>query len=221
MDRKVVVDRQHGKMVLLAALLLSVAGCMGPLTTAMYLIKGTDISAEFKDLKGKRVAVVCRPPATDRFQNAQAANLLAQEISRLLAEKVKRIDVVDYADAAAWQDEHTWDDPSELAEGVDADMVLVVDLNSFEIYQGQTLYQGKARVAFAVYDMEQDGKIVFEKKLPPSIYPPNMGVPTSDRPDDSVFRGEYIQVLADEIGRHFYSHDAYADVALDSKAFKF
>jgi len=206
-------------MLLLAGLLLTAAGCMGPLTTAMYLIKGTDISAEFKDLRSKRVAVVCRPPATDQFQNSQAAEMLAMEISRLLADKVPRIDVVDYADAAAWQDENTWDNPSELAEGVDADMVLVVDLNAFDIYQGQTLYQGKARVSLAVYDMEQDGKVVFEKSLPPSIYPPNVGVPTSERPDDSVFRSEYVRVLADEVGRHFYSHDAYANIARDSTAF--
>ncbi len=219
MDRNVTTDRRPGKLLLTAVLLLSAAGCVGPLTTAMYLIQGTDLPAEFKAMKGKRVAVVCRPPATDQFQNSQAAEMLAREISLLLGNKVARIDVVDYADAAAWQDENNWEDPSELAEGVDADMVLAVDLNSFDIYQGQTLYQGNARVSFAVYDMEQDGKVVFEKTLPPSIYPPNVGVPTSERPDDSVFRSEYIQVLADEIGRHFYAHDAYSDVARDSTAF--
>ncbi len=219
MDRNVAANRHSKRWLLSLGILLSAAGCAGPLTTAMYLINGTDIKAEFKDLKGKRVAVVCRAPATDQFQNDQAAEMLAQEVSRLLEQNVANVDVVDYADAAAWQDENTWDDPTELAEGVDADMVVAIDLNSFDIYQGQTLYQGNARVSLAVHDMEQDGEVVFEKVLPPSIYPPNVGVPTSERPDDSVFRAEYIQVLGDEVGRHFYNHDSYADVARDSTAF--
>ncbi len=198
--------------------ILPAAGCTAALSTAMYIIRGHTIPAEFEGLRDRRVAVVCRPPATDQFRNAQAGELLARELGRLLNERVSKIEVVDYRDVANWQDEHTWRDPTELARGVEADMLVFVDLNAFDIYQGQTLYQGRARVSLAVYDMEQDGAVVFEKELPPSTYPPNVGVPTSERPDDSVFRNEYVRVLADEIGRHFYAHDALADVARDSDA---
>ena len=34
------------------------------------------------------------------------------------------------------------------------------------------------------------------------------------------FRREFIGLLADQVGRHFYAHDRYADFASDAKAMK-
>jgi hypothetical protein len=98
-----------------------------------------------------------------------------------------------------------------------ADIVVGVDLESFDIFQGQTLYQGKANASIRVYDCKDGNKIVFEKHIPQSLYPPNSAVPTSDR-TEGEFRREYILVLADQIARHFYAHDAYADYAQDASA---
>jgi hypothetical protein len=92
-------------------------------------------------------------------------------------------------------------------------------LEGFSIFQGQTLYQGKANATIRVYDCHKNGKVAFEKILPQSVYPPNSAVPTSDRLE-AEFRREYVAVLADQIARHFYAHDPYADMAQDAAALK-
>ena len=48
-------------MALLMIAALPAIGCQSGLFTAMYLFKGTEVDPDFKDLKGKKVAVVCRP----------------------------------------------------------------------------------------------------------------------------------------------------------------
>jgi len=47
----------------LISMLLAAAGCRTVFTTAAYLIKGTNVDAEYEGLREKRVVVVCRPVA--------------------------------------------------------------------------------------------------------------------------------------------------------------
>ncbi|MEN6407970.1 MAG: hypothetical protein ABFC77_16060 [Thermoguttaceae bacterium] len=204
---------------LLAAALLPSLGCRTGLMTVMYLLKGTDVDPDFAGLKGKKVAVVCRPMVSLQYRNINVSNDLALEITRLLKEKVPKIEVVEQRKVAKWVDENSWDEYAEVGRGVKADIVVGVDLEQFSIYQGQTLYQGKANATLRVYDCQQKGKLVFEKIVPPSIYPPSGGVSTSDRAE-AEFRREFVAVLADQIARHFYSHDPHADLALDAAALK-
>ena len=37
---------------------------------------------------------------------------------------------------------------------------------------------------------------------------------------EAEFRREFVAVLADQIARHFYAHDPYADLAQDAAALK-
>lgn len=192
-------------------------GCRSVLTTAMYLIKGNDIDPDFKELKGKNVAVVCRPLVSLQYRNSNVGRDLAQQITLLLQEKVPKIKTIDQRKIGKWTDENTWEEYVEVGKAMKADMVVGVDLEAFDLYQGQTLYQGKAAGTIRVYDCQHGGKLVYEKALPPSTYPPNVGVPTSER-TESQFRREFVLVLADQIARHFYAHDPYADVAQDARA---
>jgi hypothetical protein len=65
MDRTI---SRRGRAVrgLLAGLLvcLPLAGCAKVLATAVYVIKGTNVEAEYDGLQEKRVAVVCRQLAS-------------------------------------------------------------------------------------------------------------------------------------------------------------
>ena len=127
--------------------------------------------------------------------------------------------VIESDRVAEWTDEHNWEEFTEIGEALNADLVLGIDMREFGLYQGMTLYQGHANVSVAVYDMRDGGKIVYQKSLPRSVYPPNTGIPTSERTDDE-FRRQYIGILADEIGRHFYEHDAMANFAQDTDALR-
>lgn len=209
----------HGSVLLAALAILTTPflGCQAGLLTAMYLIKGTDVDPEFKELKEKKVAVVCHPVVSLEYRNANVGRNLSKEITRLIQEKVPKIETVDQRKVAEWLDENTWDEYVEVGRAMKADLVVGIDLESFSVLEGQTLYQGKANATIRVFDCTS-GELVFEKILPRSVYPPNVAVPASDR-DEPAFRREFIKVLADQIARHFYAHDPHADMAMDAKAY--
>ena len=199
----------------LSAVMALGGGCTNLLFTAAYLIKGNDAPAECTKLSDKRVAVVCRPVVALQYNNARVDQDLASEISSLLQKNVKKIKVIDHRKVAEWMDENTWDEYVEVGKALGADMVVGVDLEFFDLRQSQTLYQGRANAQVKVVDCKTK-EVVFKKRLPQTIYPPNRVVQASDM-EEHQFRREFVHVLADQIGRSFYPHDRYADFALDSK----
>lgn len=206
-----------GFLLSLAACLPSI-GCQGTLVTAYYLIHGLDVDPDFPGLKDKKVAVVCRPIGSIHYSNSNVTREISQHVSDLLQEKVKKIRVVDQRKVAKWVDENRWDEFSEVGKAMKADFVVGIDLEAFSLFEGQTLYQGRANLAVHVYDCEKK-KEVFTRNLPQAVYPPNTGVPTYDK-QEAQFRAEFVKVLADRVARHFYAHDPHADVALDAEAFR-
>jgi hypothetical protein len=212
---------RHGiaLLVALAITILPAFGCRSVMTTAAILIWGTDVDPDFKDLKGKKVAVVCRPLVMLQYRDSNAGRDLAQQVSLLLQKQVPKIQTVDQRKVTKWTDENTWEEYTEVGKAMKADMVVGIDLESFTIFQGQTLYQGKADATIKVYDCQNGGKLVFEKTIPQSIYPPNAGIAASER-TEAAFRREFLEVLADQIARHFYAHDPHADIGQDSTSLK-
>lgn len=204
-----------GVLALLAALLTSQAGCTKYLFTLAYLIKGTDVAPEFTGLKDKRVAVVCRPLAELSYAASGADKELASVVGALLKKKGKRIKIVDQRDVDDWVDGHELQDYADLGRAVEADMVLGIDLESFSLYRGQTIYQGKSVVKIGVYDIAKDGDQVFEKRVKEVVYPVRGGRSTTEEPE-AQFRQEYVVILADAIGQHFYPHDPYSTFAKDT-----
>ncbi len=207
--------RLPGLLILLAAV-ATAGGCTSALATAVWLIKGPDIPAEFNGMRGERVAVVCRPLTNSMYSNPNVAKDLARQIGLLLRRNVSKIEVVDQRKVDERIDTHTWEQYTEIGEALEADLVLGVDLEQFSMFQGQTLYQGKAAFAMKVYDC-RTGEVVFERHPPQSVYPPNHGVSTRDR-QEADFRREFVNVLADQIARHFYPHDPRAYWAMDAAA---
>ncbi len=112
--------------------------------TVAYLFVGTDESADYAGLKGKKVVVVCRPLAGLEFRDSVAAKEVGAQVSRLLKERVSKIQIVDQQKVAEWTDEHKWEVYPDVGKALEADMVVGIDLTSFSTYQGPTLYQGKA-----------------------------------------------------------------------------
>ena len=218
------MNRLSVRYAIALALVLSTAvlpalGCRSALATAIYLWKGTDVDPDYAGLKGKKVAVVCRPLVSLQYRNASVDRNLARQITRLLQQRVPKIHTIDQQKVAKWTDENTWETYSEVGKALKADMVVGIDLEGFNLYQGQTLYQGKANATVHVYDCSDGNKEVFMKIIPQSVYPPNSGVPTSDQLE-AEFRRDFIIVLADQIARHFYAHDPHADLVQDVAALK-
>jgi len=217
MDRPFPRYRYVAAVLVLLVGLVS-AGCSRALlATIVYLVKGNDIAAEFDGLQEKRVVVVCRQPTSLAVRDPDVAADLARELGILLRARVRKIEVIDQGKVNDWTDNHAWEEYTEVGEALGAEMVVGVDLWQFSLLLDQTLYQGKAKAKVAVYDFSDGGKLVFERELPQTVYPPNTPIPTHQQPK-SEFRRKFLRVLADQIGRYFYPHDRYADFALDATA---
>ena len=201
-----------------AVLLVSSVGCQA-VTLAAYLINGTDIPAEFEGLQEKKVCVICRPITSIMYTDSLVARDLADQVGDLLRTNVKQVNVIDSDKVDAWCDSNEWTDFAEVGQALGADMVVGIDLLSFSLLEGQTLYQGKSQLGFKVIDCTSGGdKIVFEKEdMPPIVYPPNSAI-ESISTSEKQFRKKYLKVVSDAVGRYFYPHDAYADFALDATA---
>lgn len=210
--------RRLTALIAAAALVAPQLGCTKLLTTAVYLFKGTDTPAEYKGLKDKKVVVVCRPLTELTYSCSGAATELAGEVGRQLkAHLGRKITIVDPDEVADWTDENSLEDYKEIGRALEADMVVGIDMLSFNTLLGQTLLQGKSQVKVAVYDMQQDGKIVYDKSLPQIVFPENNGIPTQDKPEDE-FRRQYISVIADEVGSLFYPSDHFRRYARGNTA---
>ena len=211
---------RYGYTVVLLAIAgaaLSTSGCRSVLTTVTYLVQGTDVDAKYDCLEGKKVVVVCRTMSDQDWRDSSVAGDLAKQVGILLRQKGKKIEVIDQRKVAAWIDENSWSEYAEVGKALDADIVLGIDLDSFTLHQSSTLYQGQADVTIEVFDRSQDSGVIVEEMLPRTVYPPNVSIPVTDRPEKE-FRREFVGVLADQIGRFFYKHSPYADYATDAQA---
>ncbi len=231
MDRPSLHHKIPLYLSLLSLCVIVSGGCVSGLATMMYLFKGTNVDAEYKYLKGKTVAVIVRPVVDLQYCNPNVPLELGQQINICLQKNVPKIKTIEQQKVNAWCDENDPEDVTALGKALKADMVVSVELGGFSLFQGQTIYQGRAISSIQVFDCRDEQKkakdkdmpkkdkdasdnIVFEKSLPETKYPPNTGVPTADK-QEYEFRQEFIKILADQIARHFYAHDSHADFAQD------
>lgn len=216
-----VVRRVRSSLTSLAvvALLVPFTGCMQVLLTGAFLFKGMETPAEFEELAGSKTAVVCRPLVELQYSSSDAADQVAREVGVLLRERVKKISLINSQKIEQWVDEHEWENFAEVGKATKADFVVGIELEEFSLYQGQTIFQGRARVHLTVHDMKKSGDVVYEKSLPSIVYPPSAGVPTSDWTEEQ-FRRQFTHVVADQIGRSFYAWDHRDDAAMDSRMLK-
>lgn len=219
------MDRSHlgfnGRLValiLVLSALLTSTGCVHRiLATMVYVWSGPSVPASYEGLEDRRVVVFCSAPSSIEYRHASAADDLSKRVASLLAIHVKNIDVVNPRDVENWMNETDREDFRELAKTLRADMVVQIDMEQFRLEKGTTLYQGNADIAVTVYDMEQDAKIVWESPINEVLFPANSAVPKQDK-SLRQFRRQFIEVLAQQIARHFYKHDPHADFALDATA---
>lgn len=200
-------------------LLLPSTGCLHQiLATGVYLVEGGNrVDADCEALEKRRVVVFCRPPASSEYSHAGASRDLARQVSTLLRTNVPGVDVVDPREVDQWLDENDSLDYKALGNAVDAEMVLMIELDHFDLFNGPTLYQGNADIRLAVYDLSDGNKLIFEEEINEMRFPLNSGIPMQDKPV-RIFQKQYVGILAGTISRKFYKHDPHADFAMDAKA---
>ena len=208
------------RIVLLLGLAVAVAtssGCVGLTAQLLYWVKGGDkIDPEFTGMKGQRVAVVC-VSNTGSYGPNSFCSLLERRVGSALREQGEKIEVVPPDDVADWIDSNDWNqmDYREIGRGVNADLVLGIDVGDLRLHEGQTLYQGRATLTLTVYDMQEDGKVAFRRTIPDFTFPQN-GPRHATEMSEARFRSLFIEVLAKHVTKYFCPYSFEEDFAKDA-----
>lgn len=196
-----------GFFLVTLSLLMVNAGCVGLLAQMGYWTGANLVPAEYDGLEDQRVAVVCVYKKASYGVGVEA-ELLARGVERMLKENVEKITVIGQDEIADWVDKNDWDeiDYSEVGRGVKADKIVAIDVSDFQLYEGQSLYRGRAKVLVRVFDMTEGGKEAFRRQLP-EIKFPITGVYHSSETSETEFRRSFLEVIARQVGRYFYDYD--------------
>lgn len=204
-------------LVLTLALgLLTLPGCVGFLAQVIYTIKGHDVQPAFKGLNGKRVAVVCVSDAS-AYGPDTLTYTVGQAVGILLANGLdEESQIIAPARIEAWRDTNSWNETEyvELGKGVEADMVVAIEIASYSLTEGSTLYKGRADVTVTVYDIEKDGQVPYSATPNHFVFPKHgrPAIQTSER----EFEAFYLSQLTTMIANHFIVHDKLESFARDA-----
>lgn len=192
-------------LLALPLLMLTLGGC-STLGTIAYLVQPNDVPAEYAGLRGKHVAVVCRPIVELEFSDAGSARELAGIVGSLLEQNVRKVRVISQQEVARWTDENDSGDYTVLGKALDADLVVGIDLDQFRLHEGSTLYRGRASAHVRVFDVKEKA-VVFDRRLDDFTYPGDSAVPATDR-SESQFRAMFLQILGRRVARLFHAHES-------------
>ena len=211
--------RQHSwwTLILLCGLLATSSGCLARF--AAHLLNagsGNMVPAKYTGLSNKRVAVIT-VSGSSSFGPTSAAERVARVVEQSLRDNVKHIDLVSEQEIADWIDRNDWNtiDYQEIGEAVGADLVVAVDLLTFSLYDGKTLYRGKCDASITVYDVKNRGEVLFEESPPQIIFPIASGLHTTDA-SESEFRRWFIEYVGQRLARNFHPYDVANDFARDT-----
>ena len=196
--------------VLGSGILFATSGCSTVLTVA-YLFHPEDVPAEYNELRGKHVVVVCKPIVELQFTDAGTARELADRIGANIRENVRGVKIISQQEVSRWLDENAWVDYATLGKAVDADLVVGIDLDHFSLHEGSTLYRGRTTAHMQVHDVNDD-LIVFDKRMEDFTFPADSAIPTADQ-SEQQFRGLFLRILSSRLSRCFHAYESRAHFA--------
>ena len=208
--------------------LIAIAGC-DP-RTLFYFLQPNEptVPAPGPKLDEKRVVLVTNTVSGSLGEYSSVDREISREVSSILREKVKKIDMVDSDKVLKWTEGHpNWTDPAELAKAFEADIVIFLEVEQFQVQNPADLnvYQGTARTHIMVteyaHPKNSKGKVNKNKpKEADSIYddyrdtefPIRGPIPMDSGVSKNAFKTKFMKVVATEISWHFVDHTPEDDV---------
>ncbi|MGN6545825.1 MAG: hypothetical protein ACTHK7_12300 [Aureliella sp.] len=206
--------------LLFVAALTGASGCVNLASNLMYAFGKNKAPGEYDGFKGKKVAIVC---GNDRGLSSDATStLLTRYLEALLSKNVKDITIIKQDKVDKWLDTNGWSesDYQEIGKGVGADQVLAINMSNVTLRDGLTLYKGKADISVSVYDVADDGRVVFRKNYPEFEYP-KIGGPTITDTSEARFNVLFLTVVSKRIATLFYDADPNELFAMDAVSASF
>lgn len=215
----------RGCFLLIGLLFLSFhTGCIARFAaTLMHAGMGNKVPPKYSGcaVPDRKIAIVCLTQSSS-FGSTTAAESICENVIKYLRNHIEEINLVDQQEIDRWMDENDWNqiDYRELGQGVGADVLVAIDIRSFSLHEGKTLYKGRADVEITVYDLGLNGKIVFEEAPPEIQYPVTAGFFTSEI-SESEFQKQFVDFVAYRIARNFYPYELSEDFGRDPSSVGF
>jgi hypothetical protein len=186
------------------------------LANMLHAGMGNFVPAQFEGLSGQRVAVICVSQSSS-FGPSTAADEIADRVEAYLRGNADEVELVPRQEIVDWMDRHDWNqiDYREIGQGVNAHLVLAIDLHSFSLYEGKTLFKGRADVEVSVFDLTEGEKLAFHN-IPPTIEWPITGGRHVADTTEVAFRRQFVDLIGTKVARHFYPYDAAEDFGRDA-----
>jgi hypothetical protein len=173
-------------------------------------------------LKGKKVVVLTHATAGSQAEFPSLERDLNREFVVQLRKKNKKIHVVDPDKVANWVEDHPkWTDPADAARDHEADVVIFLELEQFQIQAPGDLnvLQGSAKVHIQAFELDfpknSKGKPIKDKPkesrpiyddYQETTFPIRGPVPMDSGIGRAAFKSRLVQVVAAEVSWHFVEH---------------
>jgi hypothetical protein len=205
---------RHLSGLAVAALTLSLAGCLGITSNLMHMVGADMVPAEYDGLEDSRLAIVTVTESTD-YKDDVSAQILSKGVGAILTQKVDDVRLVRQSEIDQHRDRVGWEnnDPVEMGKAVEADKVLAIELSNLTLRDGKSMFRGKGDIVVVVYDCAS-GDEVYRREIPEYTFPRTAGQHITET-TESRFRKVYLGMLAQEIGRNFHPYDFSDTFALD------
>ncbi len=219
--------------VLAGGSLIATSGC-DPRTLA-YFLQPFEPMVPPKcetSFEGKKVVVLCHVASNSMVEYSSLDRDLTREFTAILRKKVKKVVLVDPDKVATWVEAHPkWSAPSEIANDFNADIVVFLEVEQFQIQSPGDLnmLHGESKVHIQAFEMQypknsKDKPIKDQPKEPVSIYddygetmfPERGPIPVETGASRSKFRIKFVKIVAKEVSWHFIEH-AEDDSIQDSR----
>lgn len=198
--------------------------------TLIYFLQPFEptIPAPGPTLKSKKVVVLTHAgdSALGEFQSLDRE--LNRELVRIIRTEVKKVEVIDPDKVSSWVDGHpTWTDPGEVAKAFDADLVIFLEINGFQITDPRSpgLLEGHSEVQIQVieYDHPKNSKGKVNSSVPKetrkvyeevwkTVFPVRGPVSVDSGVSPAAFKSKFLKLVATELSWQFIDHRPGDDI---------
>lgn len=220
------------KLLLASAGLLLLAGC-DP-RALLYFLQPFEptIPPTGPVLKGRKVVVLTHATSSATSDFRSVDRELTREFVKILRDNVKRIEVIEPQRVWDWVDAHpSWSEPAEAAKAFDADVVIFLEMEGFQIQDPSSpgLFKGLAKTHVQVtelaYPKNSKGKPQTDKPKEPDVifdeirdteFPKRGHMEMDASVSRAGFKNKFVKLVATELSWYFVDH-AYGDDIQDTR----
>jgi hypothetical protein len=229
--------RAAASLVIAATGLLALAGC-DP-RTLIYFLQPFEPSIPppcHAKLKGKKILIMAHALSGTQADFQSLDREISREVSRIFREKIKKVELVDLDKVWGWMEGHpNWTDPSEAAKAFEADVVIFLEIESFQVANPSSpgLLEGTAKTHVQAFELDypknskgkpitdqpKESKNIYDNYVD-SVFPIRGPLPEGTGQSRAAFRNKFLQVVATEISWQFVEHspeDNIQDVSTNGR----